>query len=474
MLGQRQYERAGKHVPYLQKRRSPEAATSASAAAGCVRGVLGMSRRIGVASGVAFLDAPELASLLRDALAEARGSKFTLEVRSWGQPPLQSHLCIWDFASGKSVFPPSIDPNQWRKHLFLRHRHEVGALKTLIGVSDFNVLLKPVTRANLRAFVGGYVLHRTDSNDDSAATRTRLRSERDEVLRVLMQTNLRLQEFHQERNNVLVRSLHDFRAPLTAISGYCELLLGDELDPLTSGQRKILQSMRHSARRLTWATDAMFQLSVADDDESTPNLVQADLPDCIGQALEELSPLLKNKNVAVTVEVESSPENLVFEKALIQQVLVNLLETACKFTPKGGAIEIKGYPFFWERRSARATPLMDSPERRTKGVRTVNSFRIDIVDCGPAIPAVDAGRIFEEHTSYAGGQDRSGAGLGMAICRMILSRHGGHVWAENSDTGVVFSFVLPLKQTITFPAAEREGVESPACDCAEELNDGRK
>jgi len=392
-----------------------------------------------------FSEAPELIRLLRDTFAETPGSQFTLDVKRWGEHPPQNHLCIWDFVPGKTVFPQGIDRDQWRKHVFLLHRRELGNLESLIGASDVNVLLKPVTRATLRAFLDGYALHHGEACDDSLASSTRFRGERDEVLRILMQTNLRLQDLHRERTNFLVRSLHDFRAPLTAISGYCELLLGDELDPLTPGQRKILQRMRHAARRLTTATDSMFQLNVADSGEATLNLVQADLRDCIGQALEELSPVLENKRVSVTVEVEPSPENLMFEKTLIEQVLVNLLEGACKFTPKGGAIEIRGYPFFWERSSESGTPLMDFPERRTQEGQTVNSFRVDIIDCGPAIPAEDADRIFQEHTSYTGGQDRSGGGLGMAICRMILSRHGGHVWAENSQTGAIFSFVLPLQ-----------------------------
>ena len=415
-----------------------------------------------------FSQAPELAKLLRETLAEALGSEFTLEVKPSGQLPSRPGLCIWDFIPGETTFPKGLDQDQSRNHLFLLHRRDLAALKALIGIADTNVLLKPVTRANLRAFLGGYGLHRAGPYEDAGGGTTRLRSERDEVLRVLMQANLRLQEFHQERTNFLVRSLHDFRAPLTAISGYCELLLGDELDPLTSGQRKILERMRHAARRLTGATDSMFQLSVVGDDESTPSLEQADIRECIGQALEELSPLLENKRVSVTVEVEPPPENLMFEKALIEQVLLNLLEGACKFTPRGGAIEIRGYPFLWELRSSLEMPPGD-PEGRSKDVRTVNSFRIDIIDCGPAISADDADRIFREHSLYSGGHDRSGAGLGMAICRMILSRHGGHVWAENSQTGVVFSFVLPLKTNDYFPAAEREALESPACDCAEEL-----
>src|ERR1035441_3642386 len=76
-----------------------------------------------------------------------------------------------------------------------------------------------------------------------------------------------------------------------------------------------------------------------------------------------------------------------------------------------------------------------------------NSFRVDIRDSGPGIQAVHADRIFEEYTSYGGRQDRSGGGLGLAICRMILRRHHGHLWAESHPSGAVFSFVLPLQKT---------------------------
>jgi signal transduction histidine kinase len=267
----------------------------------------------------------------------------------------------------------------------------------------------------------------------------------------------------QEKTNFLARSIHDFRAPLTAISGYCELLLGDELEPLTAGQRKILGRMQHAARRLTRVTNAMYRLSLAEDAEAMLNLERADIRDCIGQALEEASAVLENKRVSVTVEIEPPAEKLLMEKAQIEQALGNLLESACKFTPRGGAIEIRGYPYFWERRRCLATAPPDSPDRRIRDVRTFNSFRVDIRDSGPAIRAIDAERIFEGYASYAGGQDRSGAGLGLAICRMILNQHGGRVWAESSAAGAVFSLVLP------FLPAHPPTSESAAIETEQEL-----
>lgn len=392
----------------------------------------------------------ELVKCLREVVAEGPGSEFGLEVNVPGPIPARNGLCIWDFVPGETALPQPAGRHQWRNYLFLLHRKDLAALRALLGVSDINVLLKPVTRSVLRAFLIGYCAHRADPSDGNAAGESTLRGERDDVLQILMHASLKLQEYRRERATFLARSVHDFRAPLTAISGYCELLLGNELEPLTAGQRTILQRMQHSARRLTRATNSMSRLSVAESAEPALNLEPADIRDCVGRALQDLSAVLENKQVSITVEVEPSPENLLFEKVQIEQALANLLESACKFTPRGGAIEIRGYPFFWERRSGLVTPFVEFPDRRNGEVRSVNSFRIDISDSGPAISAVDTERIFEEYASYSGGQDRSGAGLGMAICRMILSQHGGRVWAESSTQGAVFSFVLPLSRSNTF------------------------
>jgi signal transduction histidine kinase len=129
------------------------------------------------------------------------------------------------------------------------------------------------------------------------------------------------------------------------------------------------------------------------------------------------------------------------EPGQIEQVLVNILHNACKFTPKGGHIQVNGSPYFWERRSTRAYA---AAERRERSCREANAYRIDIGNTGPAIPAEHIDSIFEEYTSYAGGSDRSGGGLGLAICRMIVAEHEGRIWAENTPAGPRLSFVLPL------------------------------
>jgi signal transduction histidine kinase len=415
-----------------------------------------------------FSNDEKLVDFCREILVEVFGMESKLEVGIPGQVPSQEDLCLWDFIPGKTAVPQELDPAGLRRHLFLLHREHLPALQELVGTADINVLLKPVTSATLCAFLGDAHQRQTHDNGDCAGSIDTLRVERDEMLQFLIQANLKLQEYDQERTNFLARSIHDFRAPLTAISGYCGLLLEEELGSLTPDQREVLERMQHSATRLSRITNSMFQLSIRQRVDRELNLERADMRDCVDQALHEVALFLEDKRISVRVGIEQPPDGLVFDKSQMEQTLVNLLDNAGKFTPRNGTIEIRGYPFFWERRNCHAAPLDQSMDRRVKQIGTPNCFRVDIRDSGPGIPPVHVVRIFEEYTSYSGGQDRSGGGLGLAICRMILQQHRGKVWAESHSAGAVFSFVLPV-QSIDTRAARQKG---PARACLAGVEEG--
>lgn len=416
-----------------------------------------------------FSNDEKLAGFCREILAEMFGRDSRLDIGLPGQLPSQEDLCLWDFIPGETAIPRELDPGKLPRHLFLVQRKHLPALHELVGTSDINVLLKPVMPATLRAFLGDAHQQRARDYGDAAKSVDALRVERDDMLQFLIQANLKLQEYDQERTNFLARSIHDFRAPLTAISGYCGLLLEEELGALTPDQREVLGRMQQSATRLSRITNSMFQLSIRQSVDQELNLKQADMRDCVDQALHEVALFLEDKRISIRVEIEQPPEGLFFDPSQMEQTLVNLLDNARKFTPRNGAIEIRGYPFFWERRTCRAAPLDPSADRRVMQARTPNSFRVDIRDSGPGIPAVHVGKIFEEYSSYSGGQDRSGGGLGLAICRMILQQHRGRVWAESHAAGAVFSFVLPVQ-----PAGTRNpgGAKDPAKACLVEVEEG--
>jgi signal transduction histidine kinase len=384
----------------------------------------------------------ELPRLCREILNEFHNLDWQLTEALPATCPPDADLYIWDGPTGFEMARATDRP--FSRHLFLVHRNDVGQFHQDLGGAGAAIILKPVTRACLSAFLG----FAASSHWERPYAATALRAERDDMLQCLIQSNLRLQEYDQDRTNFLARAVHDFRAPLTAAGGYCGLLLSEALGAVTAEQKEVLRRMQNSIKRLSRMAAAMFELSVGRQIRLQPDLREADLRDCVEQAMHEITPFADSKDISISVDLDSEAGALHMERGQIEQVLINILDNACKFTPRNGVIDIRGYPHFWERRARRGSiPAMD---RRTAESRLPNCYRVDIRDSGPRIPREHLEKIFEEYTSYAGGKDRSGGGLGLAICRMIITAHEGRIWAENTEQGPQFSFVLPVR-----PAAAR-------------------
>jgi signal transduction histidine kinase len=381
----------------------------------------------------------DLHSLCRIILNEFNGLDWRLTKVSSTTCPPDGDLYIWDSPSKGDLARDRDDC--FSKHLFLVHRNEVAQFHENLGSAEAAILLKPVTRACLSAFLGMAAA----AFQERLSTADSLRADRDEMLQCLIQSNLQLQEYDQDRTNFLARAVHDFRAPLTAGSGYCGLLLSEALGNLSDEQKEVLRRMQYSMKRLSRMASAMFELSVGRHIRRQAELRRGDLRECVEQAVHEMAPFADGKNLTLMVDLDPEPGELYLERGQMEQVLINLLDNACKFTPKEGVVEIRGYPYFWERRAARPAAGW-RVERRYEEVTSPNAYRLDIRDSGPRIPREHLGKIFEEYTTYGGGQDRSGGGLGLAICRMILTAHEGRVWAENTDLGPRFSLVLPARR----------------------------
>ncbi|MGO9260802.1 MAG: sensor histidine kinase [Bryobacteraceae bacterium] len=382
----------------------------------------------------------ELKKLLREVLAEI-GEQCSLTVARLEEAQAPADLRLWDYEPGMSL--PVKTGFYASRHLFLVNRKNLAEFRADIAPNEANILLKPVTRNTLKASVGLAVLAHRERVSDA----TSLREERDELLQCLIRTSLRLQDYDHDRTAFLARAVHDFRAPLTAVNGYCGLLMGEHLGSLNETQKEVLRRMQHSARRLSRMAAAMFELSVGRHVKRCPHLLQNDIRECLEQALHEIMPFADEKRIAITTDLAPCDFPLYFEAGQIEQVLINILDNACKFTPKAGMIEVFGYADFWERRSS--GPATPPPEqRRHVDSNDPNCYRIDIQDSGAPIPSEHLHRIFEEYTSYDGSCDRSGGGLGLAITRMIMAQHEGRVWAENTAFGPRFSLVLPKRHIV--------------------------
>lgn len=398
---------------------------------------------VGSSIALSVLSADEgLITLCRDVLRELDEAEDP-ESRAVGTERAQ--VCLWDYETGEGELPEQhLAAN---KIFYVVPPNQVKALLRSAPAAEGHILLKPVSRAMLRAFLQSVMPVREKAAKSEVDT---LRANRDDLLQRLLYANLRLQEYDQQRTNFIARAVHDFRAPLTALSGFCGLLASGELGPLNTRQKEALIRMEHSAKRISRMASAMFELSIGAKVDRKPDLRAGDILERISQTLHEIMPLAHEKQITLkTTRIEQPDQPLYFEAGQVEQVLLNLLDNACKFTHRGGTIELLGYPYFWERRflAGGSAPR----ERRNDGSQAANCYRIDIKDTGSGIPPDRLNHIFEEYTSYAGSQDRSGGGLGLAICRLIVSRHEGHIWADSHANGATFSFVLPYR------AAESQG-----------------
>ena len=390
---------------------------------------------------------PQLIALCRDILRELGAPSRELSGASDGAAAGNPKVYLWDYESGEA--PPAREQSDSGETFYLVPPQNVESFLQRTPSAQGHILLKPVTPAILRTFLRLVAPVRESAQFSTVG---RLRANRDDLLQRLLQANLRLQEYDRQRTNFIARAVHDFRAPLTALSGFCGLLASGQLGFINNEQKEAMNRMGHSARRLSRMASAMFELTIGARVDRKPDLRENDICDRIKQALHEILPLALEKEISLHAREITPPDQpLCFDSSQMEQVLLNLLDNACKFTHPGGRIEVRGYPDFWERRFLVAGTA--PRERRVASVRSSNCYRIDIKDTGPGIHPDRLRHLFEENTSYSGPQDRSGGGLGLAICRLILSRHEGRIWVASHQDGTVFSIALPYRREEALPEA---------------------
>ena len=201
-------------------------------------------------------------NLCKEVLRELGEDEWSCRIQSPEQSVPSSDVYLWDFDGGQT---PLWEAKSGETILYLISATQLENFRSAVSGTEGNILLKPLTRAVLKAFLSSVVrgpdkIASSRSNGDTIGS---LRADRDEILRCLLHANLRLQEYDQQRTNFIARAVHEFRAPLTALSGFCGLLASSELGPLNETQKEALRRMQHSAKRISSMAASMFDLSTA-------------------------------------------------------------------------------------------------------------------------------------------------------------------------------------------------------------------
>ncbi len=234
----------------------------------------------------------------------------------------------------------------------------------------------------------------------------------------LQAEHIRLQmETERLRNSLLSAVSHDLRTPLATITGAASMLVTGSGQLAASARQDLSESILDEADRLHRLVANLLDLSRLEAGSIVLKRELQPIDEVIGVVLKRLERQSRDHPVQTHLPGDLPPVPI--DSLLIQQVLVNLLDNALKFSPADSPIELS------------VTQQGDA-------------LVVAIADCGIGIPAGAEQRIFEKFYR-AEGHSRAGSGIGLAICRGVVSLHGGKIWAENRHNGgAVFRFSLPL------------------------------
>ena len=226
----------------------------------------------------------------------------------------------------------------------------------------------------------------------------------------------------QLRANLLRTISHDLRTPLTSISGNASNLLsnGETLDAAT--RNKICTDIFDDAQWLIGLVENLLSITRIEDGRMNLQIS----PQLMDEMIEEALHHINRKSCEHTITTQFADEILLVnvDARLIMQVIVNLVDNAIKYTPVGSIIRISAY-------------------------KKDHQIVVEVADNGPGIPDCAKAQVFE---MFYTGQSRiadshRSLGLGLPLCRTILSTHGGTLTLrDNAPNGCVFAFTLPQSE----------------------------
>jgi signal transduction histidine kinase len=234
-------------------------------------------------------------------------------------------------------------------------------------------------------------------------------------------------ELHEaEETNRLLRDLsamvtHDLKGPLTAITGFLDLLAAERL---SDEQAEYVEVARASSKWLSVLIAGILDVAKMESSGVRPNLEPVALAEDIPAVLELIGYQIQEKRIALETALPDDLPTVLADREMVRRIVVNLVGNSVKFAPEQSTITV----------SARAAE---------KGDHVV----VSVQDQGPGISKEHQARIFEKFVQVGKGRsaEKVSVGLGLAFCKMAVEAHGGRIWVESEPGhGACFSFSLPL------------------------------
>ena len=245
-------------------------------------------------------------------------------------------------------------------------------------------------------------------------------AEQDRTARALRDANSKLTEISEQKDAFLSQISHELRTPMTSIRSFSEILRESEIHP--NDRSKYAGIIHSEAVRLTRLLDDLLDLSVLENGQVELHQSSGQLSDLISRAIDASGVPQSALNIA-RVEADSDV-TLSTDLDRLAQVFINLITNAAKYCDA------------------------DEPKLKIVSRRIRGGHVVDFIDNGSGVPRAKQAMIFEKFARVSDQSTAGGAGLGLAICREIMSRLGGGITYLPGQGGAAFRVTLPAPQAI--------------------------
>ncbi len=226
-----------------------------------------------------------------------------------------------------------------------------------------------------------------------------------------------LERIEENRRNLVANISHDIRSPITSISGFASGILDGTIPP--EKHELYLNKVLIESRRLSKITSNLLELSNMQQGQLVANKQTFDLSEAIRRSIISFEQQITEKKLNIEVHLLGETISVLSDAALLERILINLLDNAVKFTPEGGQIRIN---------------TIDQDGK----------IQVEILNDGVSINKDDLKKIWERFhkADSSRGEYRSGFGLGLAIVREIIGLLDEKIWAESGQDFLKIIFTL--------------------------------
>lgn len=214
---------------------------------------------------------------------------------------------------------------------------------------------------------------------------------------------------------------HELKSPLTSIITSAGLLAEELALSPNDPKTKLISNILTSAHNLEARASELLNLAKLEAEGFQLALEPTDISTIVYNVVEQVSLLIRSRDQSLTLNLASHLPKIVADSLRIEQILLNLLSNATKFTPQGGNISLTA--------------------NRQNGY-----IVIEVHDSGPSIPLEEQDKVFQPYYRLrsANKEHIAGVGLGLALCKHLVELHGGKIWVESEQgKGSTFAFTLP-------------------------------